>query len=1373
MTEAYQFAASQANQQIACVVKFNFTTPIYVTSHTVSGITGTVFQGALIPKGAISQRLNPDDSRAEIGSISFDVLDTGITGELKSRLDSGEGLKRVVVEVYRGGLSDDFADFQKIQTQIIENQVTIGNSRYRFSCSDIQRSLKKEIFDVAKTNLGATFGSSDTTLTVISTDGFEPCPHTSSFSDAPGQSVYYLKIKDGDKFEVVRATGKTATTFTGITRGLFFTTATTFAYEAGETAENQIEVEEYVYLEMPVPALAYALLTGQIINGGTLPSKWHLGIDPTWIDLDQFQNAGTDWFDPNDYTKGMIYRFEGIEKTEGKRFIEQELLRLIAFMPINADGQLGFKRISRIIENSDYKAILDPSNVIKHSDLKYNLSKTTNVIDLKWGYVDVPERTKGFTRQNILYDSTSVSTHGGEHWKKLSMRGLHNSRHTKTVIQNLFHAYRDRYSNPPFELSLDLLPTVFNLQIGETVKVQLPNLKDPVTDAPLDRTFEIQRVSTDLVSGKVKVELFASSGEASILTDDDAGDPAELPDGWYPTQGTDASTILSVDGAGILTADGQLNGNASTRTWFYYLGDLTIPNGRTLTIDKNVGLAVRGHLQIDGTIKAQGGGATSYIGSTEGGGALYTGGGPRDGIGQGLILQGKNATLPALTIENNAGVIAGIPDDTGGTPGAPGGGVLNWVPGDATYEPLVSAAGGGGGLGGGGLVIVSRGCGLGVVGLFDVSGADGNAGSISGNYQGGSGGGGAPGSVVVLIDGNTNPYPILNGKVKAEFGTSPNGSALNRGGRGKAATTIDLGTNNARVMFVPASRDPYPDYGTGSDDDAGGNTSHFFKQATQPTDADAQAAVNRNLISGDEWLSTQTWQRFTFDGSTWGVNRIAWDDVEGDGKPEDNANNYTAVWGSNIGNQPPDSDVLNANQLWNEISGTGKPEDNATVGAIWGTNITGQPNDNDILNSVIEARLDAAVIYQAAQPSSADVGDVWVNSSNNQMWIYRSTGWQAVGNSQQITSANASTFIASGAIGNAQIGNAAIGSANIQDAAITNAKIANAAITSAKIQNAAITNAHVSNLAADKLIAGTIGAYSLYLGNTKFHLDGTNRRIDIQDNAGQLRTRIGYDGADYGFELYNGSGVKLFDADGNAILAATSQVEDGVNYRSIARGVEHGTARDGDSVTFPLAWDAPPIVKFVGGGLSYSSSLTGDQFQHLQALNISTTGFTVSAKLKELAGATTNRTDNTLITSGTYTWEIHKSDALEAFDDNYTFKFDATVYSVWNAVDQMWDPGFLTIELYTNDGGGWIKRKTVSLNSFGQSSKSFTESHVITVDGLTNHAGREFAIHVASDTYSNSSISNQRVEYTTAAAPASTSATPSGAPDLQYIVIGG
>ncbi len=87
-----------------------------------------------------------------------------------------------------------------------------------------------------------------------------------------------------------------------------------------------------------------------------------------------------------------------------------------------------------------------------------------------------------------------------------------------------------------------------------------------------------------------------------------------------------------------------------------------------------------------------------------------------------------------------------------------------------------------------------------------------------------------------------------------------------------------------------------------------------------------------------------------------------------------------------------------------------------------------------------------------------------------------STSSGAFAELSQLTPANASTYIASAAIGTAQIANASITNALIANAAIGSANIQNAAVGSAQIANASIGDAHITNLSAGKITTGTLAA---------------------------------------------------------------------------------------------------------------------------------------------------------------------------------------------------------------------------------------------------------------------------------------------------------
>lgn len=165
--------------------------------------------------------------------------------------------------------------------------------------------------------------------------------------------------------------------------------------------------------------------------------------------------------------------------------------------------------------------------------------------------------------------------------------------------------------------------------------------------------------------------------------------------------------------------------------------------------------------------------------------------------------------------------------------------------------------------------------------------------------------------------------------------------------------------------------------------------------------------------------------------------------------------------------------------------------------------------------------------------------------------------------------------IANATIGTAKIVDASISTAKIMDLAVTNAKIANLAVTAAKIANATITdaqianatisNAKIANVAADKLIAGTIGAQTIYLGSTNFELSGGNRNLIVRDDTSLVRVRLGRLGAgtqNYGIQIYDASGNLIVDANGLGVnvvgmpqIARNSYVETSTQSRLTAFNV--------------------------------------------------------------------------------------------------------------------------------------------------------------------------------------------------------------------------
>ncbi|WP_444905315.1 hypothetical protein ACJJIU_22085 (plasmid) [Microbulbifer sp. CnH-101-E] len=528
-SETFDLHNQAAQRELRLVIEIGFDLPLYISSHNdIPSLPANAVLGALKKCSATSQRIIPEQGRAEIGAISFEVVDLGaqLSYVLRDELEQGNGIKGRTVRLYQGFAGLDWDDFRLEQTQIAEESIGYAEGVYRVRCRDIQREMRRDIFVPNSTRLAANFPKSSSTLWVFDTSSFEPNPHTAAYGDAPNQSVYYLKVKYQDGFEIVRATGKTGNSFTGCTRGLFGTFARdhTLPEESGD--ESGVEIEEFVYLEGPGPQLAYALLTGKVLGtNNVLPSNWHLGIDPAFVVQDEFENIGADWYKPGHQRKGKILRFDGLEKTDGKKFIETEInLLLGAFMPVNAAGQLGFRRMAGVLAESGTVATITPDDVSSLGELKYNLAGVKNAFSVQWSWFEQPGFDGKFLRSNNLIDADSISTHGESKPHNLKFRGLHNSRHTYTTLKNTFDALRDRFAGPPLTLRLGLLPSKNDLEVGDIVRVSLPQIRDHSIrgDRPLQWDFRNGKEGWAGIDEGVRIETSATGGvlSASCLAND-------------------------------------------------------------------------------------------------------------------------------------------------------------------------------------------------------------------------------------------------------------------------------------------------------------------------------------------------------------------------------------------------------------------------------------------------------------------------------------------------------------------------------------------------------------------------------------------------------------------------------------------------------------------------------------------------------------------------------------------------------------------------------------------------------------------------------------------------------------------------------------
>jgi hypothetical protein len=750
----------------------------------LEGDEATHIEASLIEPSISSQKLNPDQGRAEIGAAQFTVADISgtLTDDLREMLANGEGLRGKLCRFYLGYQGMDFADFQLVGSQIVKS-VAYDRGAYRVSCNDIQRSTRKNIFDLKTTTISTSVAIDATTINVYSTEGFELLGHGSSYTDAEGETVGYIKIRT----EVIRYTGTTPTSFTGCTRGVLGTDAAAYTVDSSTAASRREKVSEYVYLELPGPKLAYAILTGVIYgSSATLPSGWHLGIDADLIAADDFTGIGSDLWDTATDNAGIVLRFEGIGKTDGKQFLETEICRLLGlFMPVYADGRLGLRRMTRVLSDAAPVLTLDETNSVQVGALEHDMESLHNSFSVRWNWDG-----SDYTRTTTYIDATSAGIHGQSDTLEIKAKGLYGGIHTDNAVFKLLDSIRDRYSAPPQRLDVEVRHALNSIEVGDVVRARYNHVRDYVgADDSIDRSFEVQSVSVNHRTGAVSLELFGSTSRAAIESPTES--TSALPDAFYTATGTNLATVMTITSGVVSGGPYTLAGGTdlTTSVW-YYDGDLTIPSSVTVNITGNVQLRVKGYLTINGTISGVGGG---LAGVADNGTTTVIGGNPgwvgnsrgNDGIARinidgndvklkthpCAVTQAAHASFPYMQLEVVGNTINGLPHDLRGTGGGPGGKVVHQ---NGTFY----ANGGTGGDGGAGLCTISRGFGVGANANIDLSGDSTSAPSAYSMMNGldateaypGAGGAGGPGSLLLLIDGALLSVPDLSGRYVARTG---------------------------------------------------------------------------------------------------------------------------------------------------------------------------------------------------------------------------------------------------------------------------------------------------------------------------------------------------------------------------------------------------------------------------------------------------------------------------------------------------------------------------------------------------------------------------------------------------------------------------
>lgn len=607
--------------------------------------------------------------------------------------------------------------------------------------------------------------------------------HGDSYTDATSREVFYTKIdEEVIRFSSVASDGTSdyliidyqSESDSG--RGALETEISSHEVDVSVSIDRRQKVTDYIYVEMPAVKLLYAIFLN-VLYGSADVFSYGMGIDTDYITTTDFTGIGDDIWNPNDDTQGVMCRFIGIQNISAKQFIEKELLPLIGcWMPIYADGSFGLKRRAAIVGSASTLEVLNESNIINFSNLKYNFDNLRNKFKIKYHHSDLIDDFK--LNETLIY-TDSITKFFPSELEEVSYRGMYANSYNVETIANIVDLWADRRVYPQWELSVDCFGSMSHLEVGDVVKVDLPQLMDLTTNATFNRAMEIIGKNYDFVGGEVSFQLQGSSSSVPAYSTYSTG--TVLPDAYYTSTGVSLATAVGAALSGN-TIISNCTIDAATHPIVYHNNNLTINSGVIVTFKGSPTLKIKGIRTLNGKYDGKGwgdaGGTGVYGQEVISDRKVNTWGYSRSGDGfadfefntstendiyfklqPGQYLLGKNSSDANFNILYDGTDLLGLPSEVRGTGGPAGSGVID--------GGVNKKLGGDGGNGGAGLIEIARGFIDGINAEYDFSGNVGSAGlkydttyiSYTHSMYSGAGGPGMPGFYLAVVDGPTVDIP--------------------------------------------------------------------------------------------------------------------------------------------------------------------------------------------------------------------------------------------------------------------------------------------------------------------------------------------------------------------------------------------------------------------------------------------------------------------------------------------------------------------------------------------------------------------------------------------------------------------------------------
>jgi hypothetical protein len=546
-----------------------------------------------IPTG-IAAQIEPDKGRSSVGAITFVISDQG--GEVTRLIGEGIGGDTVTFE---GGFHDiQGEEFGTFLTGTVESYKEVRGG-YEITARDAGTLLNRSLFEVASTKLtvaltpyssdmyrhfvaiviggqtiyfpaensydpttfagylDALYGSGNWsyTSTAITFIGTQITGADTSFFRSPSA----LLLDE----EFISFTGKTATTFTTLTRG-----------ENGSTQAGHgigTAAKEIIHLGPDHPMdILLAIYTDT--------DKAGLSIDSTLVDtdtLDAIKAAYPDW--------QMEFWID--KRTNAKTFIETEIMAPLALYPIvKGNGLLSVKQYAAptdadVVETITHSCIArEGKNGPPIISWDGNFDKTINHVIFRYDYDPITDAFKSYQEDT---DEISISEFG-ERTITIFSKGLRSDlTGTDELIADRIQAYLERYSRTAPIVKVRTFLQKHLIEPGDIVSVTSDLLPNRFTHARgvTDSLFEV--IDRKIAFNQGYVDLALLWTDLTVTASDDfnradtVSDTEPDLDGlWNPTGGSTNSLVTPcvylsqllmgasgpIDGLNVLIRESETDG---------------------------------------------------------------------------------------------------------------------------------------------------------------------------------------------------------------------------------------------------------------------------------------------------------------------------------------------------------------------------------------------------------------------------------------------------------------------------------------------------------------------------------------------------------------------------------------------------------------------------------------------------------------------------------------------------------------------------------------------------------------------------------------------------------------------------------------------